>query len=246
VCTILDRLDLDPEELTVTVFGGFTGEFARALRDAGCEVIFIDPMAEWVDRAEAEGFEAYACSAEMIPTDVLTRTDAFATFECYYPLGGDPGEVLYTVLRMLSAPHGILFAETPTTREFRRENGAKRASLPQFKTLEEQLGTEYRYRETGDLRVYQYVQPERERSRIGRQAMILRHLYELGSNDEELIVDSRTVAQLVELTDLDTLEIEIYLDEILLLYRQLCGELAEFLPPGRLEVFDRQFRIQLL
>jgi hypothetical protein len=40
-----------PIKTRVTVYGGFTGQFAESLMKIGMMVVFTDPMAEWVDRS---------------------------------------------------------------------------------------------------------------------------------------------------------------------------------------------------
>lgn len=97
---LIDRFDIDPEGKTATVFGGFTGEFAKALQFCGFEVIFTDPLSEWVEEARNAGMEAHVELAETLPAEIMNRTEVFATFECYHPFGGDANAV-YNMLRFL-------------------------------------------------------------------------------------------------------------------------------------------------
>jgi hypothetical protein len=109
---LLRRLQI-PTEITVLVFGGYTGQFAKILRDLGMKVIFTDPMEEWVTEAKKSGFEAYRHSAEGLPSDLLDRCQLAATFECYFPLGS---ERVYSILRLLTRERGLLFAERKSPR----------------------------------------------------------------------------------------------------------------------------------
>ena len=69
---LLQKLDIPFDDTRVTIFGGYTGQFASCLRDIGMKVIFTDPLEEWVRQAPSEGFEAYQFTAEQIPKKLLT------------------------------------------------------------------------------------------------------------------------------------------------------------------------------
>lgn len=102
--------------------------------------------------------EAHVELAETLPTEIVNRTEVFATFECYYPFGGDP-DAIYNVLRFLSAPHCLLFAVFESTRDFFKEEGFQYTLLTDLGKFSEFYGVERRYRETDDLRVCQFYVP---------------------------------------------------------------------------------------
>ena len=58
---LLGRLQI-PTHITGLVFGGYTGQFANALRELG--MIFTDPIEDWVTKAKEAGFEAYCYSVQ--------------------------------------------------------------------------------------------------------------------------------------------------------------------------------------
>lgn len=103
-----------PIEARVTVYGGFTGQFAESLRRIGMRVVFTDPMAEWVEHARNIGFESLKVSGQEIPGELLERTDLFASFECYPDLIGE-AEFYYPIMRFLTVDYGIFFAESKHT-----------------------------------------------------------------------------------------------------------------------------------
>lgn len=84
---LFSRLSFDPKGKTATIFGGYTGDFAERLSQLDCNIIFTDPMDEYVKEMKKKGFEAYTYYAENIPAEMVGRTDFFASFECYYPFG---------------------------------------------------------------------------------------------------------------------------------------------------------------
>jgi hypothetical protein len=122
---LLQKLDIPFFNTRVTVFGGYTGQFARCLRSIGMRVVFTDPLVEWVKKAVSDGLEGYKYTAEEIPKDLIERTTLFATFECYSPFN-DSRKSIYTTLRFLTSKYGILFAESKRTiNEIIKESGAK-------------------------------------------------------------------------------------------------------------------------
>lgn len=243
IATLLNRHDINPENLNVTVFGGFTGEFAGALQDLGCDVVFTDPMAEWTERAKDRGLTTSTCSAEQITGEILARSDTMATFECYYPLQNSVQCVLYTALRFLTTPVGLLFAETPSTRSTRKEQGAKRASLDIYNELQGYIEIEHCYRETNSLRLYRYYQPDNARHQAVILAQILRYLHEYGSDESKTQVDQEIIYELIDKMKSDQTTIIGYLQVLLGIYQDLIGGLAEFIPANQLKICDREFEI---
>ena len=103
-----------PIQARVTIYGGFTGQFAHCLRRIGMRVIFTDPMTEWVEQAKEMGFEAYEFAVQEMPKEIVERTDLFASFECYPDLIG-LNEYHYPMMRFLTVQYGVLFAESKNT-----------------------------------------------------------------------------------------------------------------------------------
>ena len=64
---ILSKINIPVNGTNVTVFGGYTGQFSKCLRNLGMTVIFTDPVEDWVNEASIKGFEAYQYSAEKSP-----------------------------------------------------------------------------------------------------------------------------------------------------------------------------------
>lgn len=103
-----------PVQTRVTVYGGFTGQFAESLKRIGMRVIFTDPMAEWVEQARKMGFESFKVAVQEMPKELAERTDLFASFECYPDLIGE-SEFYYPMMCFLTVQYGILFAESKDT-----------------------------------------------------------------------------------------------------------------------------------
>lgn len=103
-----------PIKTRVTVYGGFTGQFAESLMMVGMRVVFTDPMAEWVEQARETGFESFKVAVQEMPKELVERTDLFASFECYPDLIGE-SEFYYPMMRFLTVQYGILFAESKGT-----------------------------------------------------------------------------------------------------------------------------------
>jgi hypothetical protein len=176
--SLFDKLHIPLLQTRVTVFGGYTGQFAKCLKDLGLKVIFTDPLKEWVQDAINSGFEAYAYSAGQIPKDVVKRTDLFATFECYPALSGETA--IYTVLRFLTAKYGILFGESKSTvAEMDKEEGKlarlKNSFLPYFKVY----SIERSYKEKGPLRLYHFSSTASAKRIITEDIATMKLLYDV-------------------------------------------------------------------
>lgn len=65
--SLLEKLQIPIPHTRVTIFGGYTGQFAKCLKNLGMKVIFTDPLQEWVDNAINSSLEAYPYSAAQIP-----------------------------------------------------------------------------------------------------------------------------------------------------------------------------------
>ena len=103
-----------PIQARVTVYGGFTGQFAESLKRIGIRVIFTDPMTEWVEQARKIGFESFKVAVQEMPKELVEITDLFASFECYPDLIGE-SEFYYPMMRFLTVQYGILFVESKDT-----------------------------------------------------------------------------------------------------------------------------------
>jgi hypothetical protein len=241
---LLSQHDIDPAGLTVTIFGGFTGEFARHLRDLGCNVIFTDPMSEWVEQARDAGFEAYQYSAEEIPSDLVNQSDAFATFECYYPFQTDPAYSLYTTVRMLTASEGFWLAETPRTRQVRQESGAGEVALAIVDLLDEYIEIEWDYAETDELRLYQLNQPQEFDYQSMLWAEVLSEIYQRGSSEGSTVVDDEDIQKIAEKMKADEFQVKHWAEISRRIHQEALGELADFLPSNQLKVGNREFEFQ--
>jgi|GEM_PF-3699367 len=240
---LLNQHQVSIEGLTMTVLGGFTGEFARILRDLGAEVIFTDPKQEWVSQAQSDGFEAYASSAEAIPADLISRSDAFATFECYYPFQAPIEYSLYTALRLLTRPHGLFFAETSRTRQFRQESGAKHDSLDIFRLIDEYIKVESQHEETSGLRMYQYRQPEDKRFQSKLWAEVLSQLYNRGNSEATTVINDEVIDAITEEMSSDRHIVIGKIDLTRTIYRDQLDEMAEFVPYNKIKIGSREFEL---
>jgi hypothetical protein len=132
VLRVLNKFKI-PLNSHVTVYGGYTGQFAECLRRIGMQVVFTDPLEEWVENASSKNFEAHCLSVQQIPKDLLARTDLFASFECYPDLIGE-SEFVYPFMRFLTAPSGVFFVESKrTVANMRREDGDAGQKLGSFR-----------------------------------------------------------------------------------------------------------------
>jgi hypothetical protein len=180
-CTIrslLHKFHIPPLHTRVTVFGGYTGQFARCLKNLEMKVVFTDPLQEWAQDAINSGFEAYAYSAGQIPKDIVKRTDLFATFECYPAFSGETA--IYTVLRFLTTKYGILFGESKSTvAEMDKEEGKlarlKNSFLPYFKIY----SIERSYKEKGSLRLYHFSSTANAKKTITEDIATMKLLYDV-------------------------------------------------------------------
>jgi hypothetical protein len=174
---LLDKLHVPILHTKVTIFGGYTGNFAKCLRNLGMKVIFTDPLEEWVHNAIDSGFEAYRYSAAQIPRDIVKRTDLFATFECYPALNGE--SAIYTCLRFLTSEYGILFGESKYTRdEIDKEEGKKARLIYSFLPYYKVYSIKRAYREKGSLRLYHFSSDADNRRIITQDVITMKLLYD--------------------------------------------------------------------
>jgi len=181
VRSLLTKLRIPIPHTKVTIFGGYTGQFAKCLKNLGMKVIFTDPLKEWVDNALNFGFEAYTYSAGQIPGEIVKRTDLFATFECYPALNTEAA--IYNVSRFLTSEYGILFGESKNTRdEIDKEKGKlarlKNSFLPYYKIY----SIERTYIEKGPLRLYRFFSTPSNREIIAEDVRTMKQLYDTFPN----------------------------------------------------------------
>lgn len=241
VATLLERLDVVPEESIITVFGGFTGEFTDALHSAGCRVVFTDPMDEWVAEAEERGFEAYTATAEEITGDIIRDSTAFATFECYHPLI-EPGEKLYTVLRFLTAADGLLFAVSEGTSDDLQADGKVQTILSSLGPYVEEYNVERRYREIDGLRIYQFYAPtEAIRESLVLDGHVLAALHaRLKGGD----VAMRHVRDIADELEVDTEQITESLERLSTVFMGLVPDSMRHYVQYSLEVYSLKYTYQ--
>lgn len=175
VRTLLNRLNIPIMNTRVTIFGGYTGQFATCLRDIGMQMIFTDPLEEWVKEAVESGFEAYRCTAEEIPGNIVQRTDLFATFECYPPLKG-PG-TNYTKLRFLTSRYGILFANSKRTRDEMKKEGATVMLKASFRPFSKIYSIKRVHRETKGLRFCHFCSDKINREKIKMDCRVMKLIW---------------------------------------------------------------------
>jgi hypothetical protein len=240
---LINRFDIDPEGNTATVFGGFTGEFAKALQQCGFEVIFTDPLSDWVEEASNEGMEAHTELAETLPPEIVNRTAVFATFECYHPFGGDP-DAIYNMLRFLSAPLGLLFAESESTRNFFKEEGVQYTLLTDLGKFSEFYEVERRYRETDGLRIYQFCSPKWEhRILIQQHAQIIGQLYAnaVESDEEQYEFSGSELQSIADQLGMDRWMVETAVESFSVMAHDRMGELGKYIPNNQFELGSVQF-----
>jgi len=238
---LLDRLTIPVPETSVTVFGGYTGQFAECLRKLGMKVIFTDPLEEWVQMAANSGFEAYRYSAAQIPKDIIRRTELFATFECYPSLCGEAA--IYTVLRFLSSRYGILFGESKNTvAEMDKEEGKlarlKSSFSPYFKVYS--IGRSYR--EKGELKLYHFYSTVGSRKDIIADVTTMKLLYDVFSH--KTCLTSKDISSLAGKAGISYEELLHSIARIINLYQmQIPLSLSLYFPDNMFKVCSKVFTL---
>ena len=237
---LLHKLDIPVSDTKVTIFGGYTSQFASCLRSIGMQIVFTDPLVEWVEKAISNGFEGYKYAAEEIPKDLIERTDLFATFECYSPFV-DSRKSIYTTLRFLTSKYGILFAESKrTTEEIIKEEGPKGMLKFSFLPYEKVYAIKRLFRGKGELRFYHFCASEKARRSIVSDCKIIKIIYDNLPNEAHL--DRKTVATLADKIRLSQEEISYSLQRILNLYQlEIPRGLRIYLPNNMLQIFSKTF-----
>lgn len=177
----LAKLGIGPLK-KVTVFGGYTGQFALALKGIGADVLFTDPMKVWCEQATMRGFKAITQTAEEIQGTVIAESDAMATFECYMPFANDR-LAIFTALRFLTTKYGIIFAESDFTRtQMKNEAFADSSRLKQTPSmlnyLKKAYGLESHFASAGGYRVYRFSVPEKKKAEVATDLLIMRKMHD--------------------------------------------------------------------
>jgi len=186
-----------PKDARTTVYGGYTGEFAEALRRLGMQVVFTDPIPEWVEVAKNKGFEAYQLSAQEIPRGLLERTDLFASFECYPDLVGE-SEFYYPFMRFLTTKYGLLYAESKETVEsMKGDDGDSTQQLGTFRRwlrpLYRVYGIKRTVKKTADLNIYHSSADPGATQEIALDLRVMKAIHDLFKVDH--IVTSSDVSR---------------------------------------------------
>lgn len=240
---ILKKLSITPANKTITLFGGYTGQFAEVLRTVGFSVIFTDPIEEYVKRARKKGFRSFCYSVEELPSDIIQKSDLFATFECYMPFDNASNSV-YTSLRLLSTPYGFIFAESKRTRKDLKKEGGKGALKSQFKPFEDSYSIERRYREHKGLRFYHFIGDDDSRNYIISDCKVIKLLYD--NSKRETKIDFEFVNKISEIGGLSETQVIQSIQRILAIYRGLLPKsLQRCLPSNEFSLFSKNFIYEL-
>lgn len=205
-----------PIQTRVTVFGGFTGQFAESLKRIGMRVIFTDPMAEWVEQARKMRFESFKVAVQEMPKELVERTDLFASFECYPDLIGE-SEFYYPMMRFLTVRYGILFAESKdTVTSMRREEPEISQELGTFRRwfrpLYRVYGIQRKSIKTEHLSFYHLFGEPEIRKVLTVDCRVMKAVYDtFESNHRVTTVDVSTIAKGA---NLDKLSVELSIERL--------------------------------
>jgi len=186
IASVLAKFKI-PKDARTTVYGGYTGEFAEALRRLGMQVVFTDPMPEWVEAARKKGFEAHQLSVQEIPRELLERTDLLASFECYPDLIGE-SEFYYPFMRFLTAKYGLLFAESKETVDsMRGDDGDTTQQLGTFRRwlrpLYRVYGIKRSVNKTAELNIYHCSADSASREALSLDLRVMKAIHDLFTKD---------------------------------------------------------------
>lgn len=241
---LIERLDIPVAHTQVIIFGGYTGHFAKCLRNIGMQVVFTDSLKEWVQTAIDFGFEAYKYSAEEIPRDLVKWGDLFATFECYIPFINSNVSI-YTTLRFLTTRYGILFGNSKRTREeIKEESGAKAMLKSHFLPFAKIYSIRRVYREKGELRLYHFCADDKNKERIKLDCKIIKAVYDNFPSNARL--GPQAVGSLVKNTGLDNGCVTSSLRRILALYQLGIPQVFKHIfSDNGFEVFSKKYHVDL-
>ena len=240
---LLTRLQIPVQDIVVTVFGGYTGQFASCLKNIGTRVIFTDPLIEWVDQARTLGFEAHQLTAEEIPKEIMRRTDLFATFECYEPF--TRASRIYTAMRFLTSRYGIVFAESEMTRQETKAEGASGMLKFSFLSYAKVYSIRRVYRQKGRMRIYHFSADEETRKKIRRDCNVMQVLYDNFSSGTHLRWNN-ALESLASKVGMGKDAFLSSMQRIISLWQgRIPRVFTHFLPEGSFEIFSKRFRSDL-
>lgn len=178
-----------PIESHVTIYGGYTGQFASALLNIGMKVVFTDASDEWVAEAKSRGVEAYKLAVQKFPREILQRTDLFASFECYPDLFEEDSDQ-YVKMRLLTAKYGIFFAESrATTQEMNKEQRDPQelgTFRRWFRPLNSVYGLTRRSTMKGDLNFYHIMAGDEVRGLFLTDLKVMKAIYDNFPRKDEI------------------------------------------------------------
>ena len=177
---LLEKLEIPIKETKTTIIGGFTGKFASYLEKIGMKVTFTDPLEDWVKNAASLKLEAYKYSAEQIPSELVKKTELFATFECYYPMTEVyTSNQAYTIMRFLTSKYGILFAESKMTRDqISKDDWSTPKMTNGFIPYKEIYKIETACEQKDGLRFYHFRSNPVQRALIKLDLKVMKNLYD--------------------------------------------------------------------
>lgn len=251
---ILVKFAIPTENITVTVFGGYTGEFASCLRDIGMRVIFTDPEEDWVIQATNQHFESYRYSVQTLPKEIIKKTDLFATFECYPALHHGPSEN-YDIMRLLTAKYGIFFAESKRTIEqMDKKYGVPGATLKvTFLPFKRTYGIKraFTYTENKELRLHHFCANQSQRQLIKTDCRVMKDLYDSFPDIdlyEQFYLNREIAISHARLLDMEPLEWQHSIRRILDLYQPCISDpyrraLYHLDEPNVFRIHNKEFTI---
>jgi hypothetical protein len=238
-----------PTNIRVTVYGGYTGQFALALREMGMKVIFTDPMIEWVNEAEKNGFESLKLSIQEFPRELIEATDLFASFECYPDLIGE-NESYYSMMRLLTAKFGVLFVESRDTvgniREIEPEKSQSLGSFRKwFRPLYRVYGIKRLATRTENLNFYNLFAPPKAKTLFTQDCRVMKAIYDGFEQDYRITkTDALTIANK---THIDEHSVKLSIKRLQKLSHLICAPIIRKSPilkptvKGSLQIGSKHF-----
>lgn len=237
---IFKKLSINTTNESVTVFGGYTGQFAESLRTIGFDVIFTDPIKEYVKRAKQKGFESHCYSVEELPSNIIEKSDLFATFECYMPFS-ESSTLVYTTLRLLSSRHGFIFAESGLTRkEMDKEEGKLLRMKSCLKPFEDTYSIKRIFREHDDIRLYHFFKEDGDTGDISIDCKVIKYLYDFSDSDAK--ISSLLINKISKVSRIPTEKIIQSIHRISKVYHlSIPRSLQLYSPPNQFRIFSKRF-----
>jgi len=254
ITTLLKKLYISPDGKTFTIIGGYTGQFAEALSQAGFKIIFTDPIEDYVNQFKNKGYESYCHSVEGLPAILFQRSHLFGTFECYMAFGKE--SLIYSTLRLLTAPYGLIFAQSKQTRsEMEKESEEKyniKTSLSQMKNTflpyAKHYGITRRYRDYKDLRFFHFYGDNSQRDQITKDCQVIKLLNDTSPNSKEDVnINTKMIEKLHNISDFKMNEIIDSINRINLVYYDHIGPtLKGIFPRNQFYINFKNYKNELL